>query len=52
MCVVILIIYVGIPVNEVLTDGLETFIGGFFALLMGEVFSIGLKMQEDKNTAK
>ena len=52
VCVVILIVYVGIPLNEVLTDGLETFIGGFFALLMGEVFCIGLKMQEDKNTAK
>ena len=52
VCVVILIIYVGIPLNKVLVDGLETFIGGFFALLMGEVFSIGLKMQEDKNTAK
>ena len=52
VCVVILIVYVGIPLNKVLTDGLETFIGGFFALLMGEVFSIGLKMQEDKNTAK
>ena len=52
VCVVILIIYVGIPLNEVLVDGLETFIGGFFALLMGEVFCIGLKMQEDKNTAK
>ena len=52
VCVVILIIYVGIPLNKVLVDGLETFIGGFFALLMGEVFCIGLKMQEDKNTAK
>lgn len=52
VCVVILIVYVDIPLNKVLTDGLETFIGGFFALLMGEVFSIGLKMQEDKNTAK
>ena len=52
VCVVILIVYVGIPLNKVLTDGLEMFIGGFFALLMGEVFCIGLKMQEDKNTAK
>jgi len=52
VCVVILIVYVGIPLNKVLVDGLETFIGGFFALLMGEVFCIGLKMQEDKNTAK
>ena len=51
VCVVILIIYVGIPLNKVLVDGLETFIGGFFALLMGEVFCIGLKMQEGKNTA-
>ena len=50
VCVVILIVYVGIPLNKVLTDGLETFIGGFFALLMGEVFCIGLKMQEGKNT--
>ena len=47
----VLIVYMGIALNEALTDCLDTFIEGFFALLMGEVFSIGLKMQEGKNTA-
>ena len=50
VCMIILIVYMGIALNEALTDCLDTFIEGFFALLMGEVFSIGLKMQEDKNT--
>lgn len=50
-CMIILIVYMGIALNEALTDCLDTFIEGFFALLMGEVFSIGLKMQEGKNTA-
>ena len=49
-CMIILIVYMGIALNEALTDCLDTFIEGFFALLMGEVFSIGLKMQEGKNT--
>lgn len=52
VCMIILIVFMGIALNEALTDCLDTFIEGFFALLMGEVFSIGLKMQEDKNTAK
>ena len=52
VCMIILIVYMGIALNEALTDCLDTFIEGFFALLMGEVFCIGLKMQEDKNTAK
>ena len=51
VCMIILIVYMGIALNEALTDCLDTFIEGFFALLMGEVFSIGLKMQEGKNTA-
>lgn len=50
VCMIILIVYMGIALNEALTDCLDTFIEGFFALLMGEVFSIGLKMQEGKNT--
>ena len=48
---IILIVYMGIALNEALTDCLDTFIEGFFALLMGEVFSIGLRMQEGKKTA-
>ena len=51
VCMIILIVYMGIALNEALTDCLDTFIEGFFALLMGEVFCIGLKMQEGKNTA-
>ena len=51
VCMIILIVYMGIALNEALTDCLDTFIEGFFALLMGEVFSIGLKMQGGKNTA-
>ena len=51
VCMIILIVYMGIALNEALTDCLDTLIEGFFALLMGEVFSIGLKMQEGKNTA-
>ena len=51
VCMIILIVFMGIALNEALTDCLDTFIEGFFALLMGEVFSIGLKMQEGKNTA-
>ena len=51
VCMIILIVYMGIALNEALTDCLDTFIEGFFALLMGEVFSIGLKMQEGKNSA-
>ena len=50
VCMIILIVYMGIALNEALTDCLDTFIEGFFALLMGEVFCIGLKMQEGKNT--
>ena len=50
VCMIILIVYMGIALNEALTDCLDTFIEGFFAILMGEVFSIGLKMQEGKNT--
>ena len=49
VCMIILIVYMGIALNEALTDCLDTFIEGFFALLMGEVFCIGLKMQEGKN---
>ena len=51
VCMIILIVYMGIALNEALTDCLDTFIEGFFALLMAEVFCIGLKMQEGKNTA-
>ena len=51
VCMIILIVFMGIALNEALTDCLDTFIEGFFALLMGEVFSIGLKMQGGKNTA-
>ena len=51
VCMIILIVYMGIALNEALTDCLDTFIEGFFALLMGEVFCIGLKMQGGKNTA-
>lgn len=41
----------GININEAWTDCIDTFIEGLFALLMGEVFGIGLKLQEGKNTA-
>ena len=51
VCMIILIVYMGIALNEALTDCLDTLIEGFFALLMGEVFSIGLRMQEGKKTA-
>ena len=49
-CLLFLIVYLGIPIDKALTDSLDTFLEGLFALLMGEVFGIGLKLQEDNKT--
>lgn len=51
LCMFFIIVYMGININEAWTDCIGTFIEGLFALLMGEVFGIGLKLQEGKNTA-
>ena len=33
-----------------LSDGINALVEGFFALLMGEVFGIGLKLKESKKS--
>ena len=40
-----------INVKEVVTDGIDSMGEGLFALLMGEVFGIGMNLQEVKKTA-
>ena len=53
VCVVILSISVitGNTLADALSDGVNTLGEGFFALLMGEVFGIGLKLKEAKGGA-
>jgi hypothetical protein len=36
---------------DAMLDSIDTLCEGFFALLMGEIFSIGLKLEEEKKAA-
>jgi len=36
---------------DAMLDSIDTLCEGFFALLMGEIFSIGLKLEQEKKTA-
>jgi predicted MFS family arabinose efflux permease len=44
-------IITGNSLVDALLDGIDTLGEGFFALLMGEIFSIGLKLEEEKKAA-
>ena len=46
VCTMILTAFVGYGFWHAVVDGLDALGEGFFALLMGEVFSIGLKLKE------
>lgn len=48
VCLIFVNIAMQINIKEVVTDGIDSMGEGFFALLMGEVFSIGLNLQEGK----
>jgi hypothetical protein len=43
--------FVGRGFWDAVVDGLEALGEGFFALLMAEVFSIGMKLQESRSDA-
>ena len=49
--IIIINIVLNIDIKEVMSDGLDAICEGFFALLMGEVFGIGMNLQEGKNPA-
>ena len=52
VCVIILSISIitGNSFADALSDGINALVEGFFALLMGEVFGIGLKLKESKKS--
>lgn len=51
VCIIFIDIAMQINVKEVVTDGIDSMGEGLFALLMGEVFGIGMNLQEGKKTA-
>ena len=51
VCIIFIDIAMQINVKEVVTDGIDSMGEGLFALLMGEVFGIGMNLQEGKSTA-
>ena len=48
VCMMILTAFVGYGFWNAVVDGLDALCEGFFALLIGEVFSIGQKLKEDQ----
>ena len=51
VCLMYLTIFIGQGFWSAVVDGLEALGEGFFALLMAEVFSIGMKLQESRSDA-
>lgn len=51
VCAIIVSVTIGIEPGVAVGDSLDALGEGFFALLMGEVFGIGLKLQEGKSAA-
>ena len=51
VCTMILTAFIGNGFWDAVVDGLDALCEGFFALLMGEVFVIGMKLQDSKNAA-
>ena len=51
VCSMILTAFVGYGFWHAVVDSLDALCEGFFALLMGEVFCIGMKLQDGKNAA-
>lgn len=51
VCTMLLTAYIGHGFWSAVVDGLDALVEGFFALLIAEVFSIGMSLQERKRTA-
>lgn len=51
VCTIILCTFGGLGIGKAVMGNIDLLGEGFFALLMGEVFGIGLKLKEGKSTA-